>query len=259
MAAIESIRVPMELNMAKTIILTVEDDPAIRRGIVDSLEYTGHQVLQAGDGISGLEMALKSEYDLLLLDLALPGVSGLEILKKLKQSRPTQPVIILTAKGDEQDRVDGLRGGADDYVVKPFSIKELLARVEAVLRRSPERPRDVQSVKFPGGVVDFERREVRFRSQKSNEGETIPVRAELSEKETELIQYLVANSGRAISREELLSSVWRLSPKGITTRTIDMHIARLREKMRENQAAVATILTVRGKGYMWSVCGNGAN
>lgn len=245
--------------MAKTIILTVEDDPAIRRGIVDSLEYTGHQVLQAGDGISGLEMALKSEYDLLLLDLALPGVSGLEILKKLKQSRPTQPVIILTAKGDEQDRVHGLRGGADDYVVKPFSIKELLARVEAVLRRSPERPRDVQSVKFPGGVVDFERREVRFRSQKSNEGETSPARAELSEKETELIQYLVANSGRAISREELLSSVWRLSPKGITTRTIDMHIARLREKMRENQAAVATILTVRGKGYMWSVSGNGAN
>ncbi|MDG1510909.1 MAG: response regulator transcription factor [Mariniblastus sp.] len=245
--------------MAKTVILTVEDDAAIRRGIVDSLEYTGHQVLQAGDGISGLEMALKSEYDLLLLDLALPGVSGLEILKKLKKVRPTQPVIILTAKGDEQDRVQGLRDGADDYVVKPFSIKELLARVEAVLRRSPERPRDVRSVSFLGGVVDFERREVRFRSQKSTEGETAATRAELSEKETELIQYLVANSGRAISREELLSSVWRLSPKGITTRTIDMHIARLREKMRENKAAAATILTVRGKGYMWSVCGNGAN
>jgi DNA-binding response OmpR family regulator len=117
----------------------------------------------------------------------------------------------------------------------------------------------VQSVSFPGGVVDFERREVRFRPQKSTEGESAATRAELSEKETELIQYLVSNSGRAISREELLSSVWRLSPKGITTRTIDMHIARLREKMRENKAAAATILTVRGKGYMWSVCGNGAN
>lgn len=245
--------------MAKTIILTVEDDPAIRRGIVDSLEYTGHQVLQAGDGISGLEMALRSEYDLLLLDLALPGVSGLEILKKLKQARPTQPVIILTAKGDEQDRVQGLRDGADDYVVKPFSIKELLARVEAVLRRSPERPREVQAALFSGGVIDFERREVRFNSPIPLEDGSAPSRVELSEKETELIQYLVSNSGRAISREELLSSVWRLSPKGITTRTIDMHIARLREKMRENKPTATTILTVRGKGYMWSVCGEGAN
>ena len=216
-------------------------------------------MLQAGDGISGLEMSLRSEYDLLLLDLALPGVSGLEILKKLKQVRPTQPVIILTAKGDEQDRVQGLRDGADDYVVKPFSIKELLARVDAVLRRSPERPRNMQSVNFSGGVVDFERREVRFDSQALRKDALAPARVELSEKETELIQYLVANSGRAISREELLSSVWRLSPKGITTRTIDMHIARLREKMRENKAAAATILTVRGKGYMWSVCENGGD
>ena len=108
-------------------------------------------------------------------------------------------------------------------------------------------------------MVDFERREVRFASQESPQGEALPTRAELSEKETELIQYLVANSGRAISREELLSSVWRLSPKGITTRTIDMHIARLREKMRENKIAKATILTVRGKGYMWSVCEKGSN
>lgn len=245
--------------MARTVILTIEDDPAIRCGIVDSLEYSGHQVLQAGDGSLGLEMALKSEYDLLLLDLALPEISGLEILKKLKRARPTQPVIILTAKGGEQDRVQGLRDGADDYVVKPFSIKELLARVEAVLRRSPERPRDVQSVNFSGGVVDFERREVRFASQESSEGEPAPTRVELSEKETELIQYLVANSGRAISREELLSSVWRLSPKGITTRTIDMHVARLREKMRENKATKATVLTVRGKGYMWSVCEKGGS
>jgi DNA-binding response OmpR family regulator len=249
----------MELKMAKTVILTIEDDPAIRRGIVDSLEYTGYQVLQAGDGISGLEMSLRSEYDLLLLDLALPGVSGLEILKKLKQVRPTQPVIILTAKGDEQDRVQGLRDGADDYVVKPFSIKELLARVDAVLRRSPERPRNVQSVDFSGGVVDFERREVRFDSQTPRKDALAPARVELSEKETELIQYLVANSGRAISREELLSSVWRLSPKGITTRTIDMHIARLREKMKENKERPATLLTVRGKGYMWSVCENGGD
>ena len=123
------------------VILTIEDDSAIRRGIVDSLQFNGYRVIESGDGIEGLTRATESEYDLLLLDLALPGLSGFEILKQVRQRRPTQPVIILTAKGDESDRVRGLKQGADDYVVKPFSVKELMARVEAVLRRSPERPR----------------------------------------------------------------------------------------------------------------------
>ena len=118
-------------------ILTIEDDHAIRRGIVDALQYHGYRVTESADGTSGLELATQSSYDLLLLDLALPGVPGIEILRQVRQLRPTQPVIILTAKGDESDRVEGLKTGADDYVVKPFSIKELLARVEAVLRRSP--------------------------------------------------------------------------------------------------------------------------
>jgi DNA-binding response OmpR family regulator len=223
-------------------VLTVEDDSAIRRGIVDALRYAGYEPLQASDGETGLDMAVKREYDLLLLDLVLPKRDGLEILREVRRLRPTLPVIILTARGDEADRVQGLHDGADDYVVKPFSVKELLARVEAVLRRCAERPIDVETVAIPGGQIDLERREIRLKKG---------VRVELSEKEIELIRYLASNSGRAISREELLANVWRITPQGITTRTIDMHITRLREKLRDDPEKPGIILTVRGKGYMW--------
>jgi DNA-binding response OmpR family regulator len=224
-------------------ILTVEDDSAIRRGIVDALRYVGYTVLEAGNGNLGHEMAVRQSYDLLLLDLVLPGRGGLEILRAVRATRPAQPVIVLTARGEEQDRVEGLRAGADDYVVKPFSVKELLARVEAVLRRSPSRPTsDVDEVRLPSGLADFARREIRY------EGGG---RCELSEREVELLRYLAANSGRAIAREELLANVWRISPDGLPTRTIDMHVARLREKLRDNADEPAVLLTVRGKGYMF--------
>src|SRR5690606_14545102 len=152
----------VENTMTVRTILTVEDDAAIRRGIVDALRYVGFQVLQAGHGDVGREMAVQQSYDLLLLDLVLPGCSGLDILRSVRSTRPTQPVIILTARGEEQDRVEGLRAGADDYVVKPFSVKELLARVDAVLRRSPARPSDVEQISLPSGSADLARREVRF-------------------------------------------------------------------------------------------------
>ena len=223
-------------------ILTVEDDPAIRRGIVDALKYIGYGVLEAGHGDLGHEMAVRQSYDLLLLDLVLPGRGGLEILRSVRATRPTQPVIILTARGEENDRVEGLRAGADDYVVKPFSVKELLARVEAVLRRTPGRPADLTEVGIPGGTVDFSRRELRFEG-----GE----RTELSEREVDLLRYLANCSDRAVSRDELLANVWRISPDGLPTRTIDMHVARLREKLRDNSAEPQVLLTVRGKGYMF--------
>jgi DNA-binding response OmpR family regulator len=146
----------------------------------------------------------------------------------------------MTARGEESERVTGLRLGADDYVVKPFGIKELLARVEAVLRRSPQRPVDVSTIPFTGGVADLARREVRF---------TDGQRAELSEKEMELLRYLATNPDRAISREELLSCVWRIDPRGAETRTVDMHVARLREKLRDDPTDPQIILTLRGKGY----------
>ena len=222
-------------------ILTVEDDPAIRRGIVDALRFAGYNVFEAARGDMGREMALARSYDLLLLDLVLPGCSGLDILRAVRQARSAQPIIVLTARGEENDRVEGLRLGADDYVVKPFSVKELLARVEAVLRRSPERPLEVSLLQLPGAVCDFARSEVRF-----DDGE----RAELSQKEADLLRYLAANGGRAISRDEILLRVWEINPRGVSTRTIDMHVTRLREKLRDDPNEPRILMTVRGKGYM---------
>src|SRR6266511_2315932 len=143
-------------------VLVVEDDSAIRRGIADALTFAGYEVLQAANGNEGMAQGLRATIDLLMLDLILPGPSGFEILKAVRAARPTLPVIILTARGEESDRVEGLRMGADDYVVKPFSVKELLARVEAVLRRSPQRPTDLDQVSIPSCIADFSRRELRF-------------------------------------------------------------------------------------------------
>jgi len=230
--------------MPKRTILVVEDDASIRRGVVDALELGGYATLEAPDGVKGLAAALSASCDLILLDLVLPGPDGLEILRQVRGARPTLPVIILTARGEETDRVKGLKLGADDYVVKPFGVKELLARVEAVLRRSPERPNEVEKVPFPGGVADLARREVRFEDGK---------REELSEREAELLRYLAAHAGRAIARDEILERVWRLSPQHVETRTIDMHVARLREKLRDDSDEPRIIATVRGKGYMFAV------
>src|SRR5256714_3213327 len=180
--------------MDQQTILVIEDDSAIRQGIVDALSFAGYATLEAGDGNRGLSQALRATFDLLMLDLVIPGQSGFDILKQPREARPTLPIIILTARGEEADRVNGLRLGADDYVVKPFSVRELLARVEAVLRRSPERSNGVSKLPLPDGVADFARCEVRF-----NDG----ARCELSEREVELLRYLVSNSGRAISRDEL--------------------------------------------------------
>jgi two-component system alkaline phosphatase synthesis response regulator PhoP len=222
-------------------ILVVEDDAAIRRGLVDALAFAGYDTLEAGDGAAGLAAALESDCDLLLLDLVLPGCDGLANLREVRAARSPLPVIILTARGSEGDRVRGLDGGADDYVVKPFSLKELLARVEAVLRRVPQRPRAVRRFTFEGGLADLESQEVRL-----DDGG----RVDLSERERELLHYLAVHAGRAVSRDELLTEVWGLNPSGITTRTIDMHIARLREKLKDDPADARIVVTVRGRGYM---------
>jgi DNA-binding response OmpR family regulator len=222
-------------------ILTVEDDAPIRRGVVDALTYAGYTVLETGDGDEGCRMAIRRELDLVLLDMVLPGKTGLEILREVRNVRPTLPVIILSARGEENDRVSGLRLGADDYVVKPFSVNELLARVDAVLRRSPSRPTDVDELPLAAGRVDFARSEVQF-----DDGE----RAELSEREGQLLRYLVKHAGRAVARQELLENVWQIDARGVTTRTVDMHIARLREKLRDDSDDPHILVTVRGKGYM---------
>ena len=229
------------MTQAKRTILVVEDDPAILRGLVDSLRFAGYATVACADGDSGLESALAAALDLAILDVVLPKRDGLAILREIRRAKQALPVILVTARGSESDRVAGLQTGADDYVVKPFSSKELLARVAAVLRRSAERPSDVGRIAVNGRTVDFDRREVVHADG---------TRASLSEREAELLRYLVTNPGRAISRQELLERVWGLAGGDSQTRAVDMHVVHLREKLLDPPDAPEVILTVRGKGYM---------
>ncbi len=222
-------------------VLVVEDDAPIRRGLVDALRFAGYALLEAENGAQGLEMALRTQPDLILLDVAMPEMDGFEVLQRVRETHPGLPVIMLTARGSEEDRVRGLRKGADDYVVKPFSTSELLARVEAVLRRSAERPQGISSITIAGREFDFERREVLL-----PDGERVP----LTEREAELLRYLASNPGRAIARDELLRCVWGIDPRGVQTRTVDMHVARLRESLKDDPNDAQVVCTVRGKGYM---------
>lgn len=226
--------------MMDSTILVVEDDPAIRMGVVDTLKGEGYRVLVAEDGYAGQRMSIEETYDLMLLDLMLPGVDGLQILESLRGVKPEVPVILVTARGDEKERIRGLEAGADDYVVKPFSIKELLARVAAVLRRCGGTPEN-EALVINDGVIDFSRREIRF-----PDGKTMA----LSEREGQLLYYLNRHRDRAVARGELLAKVWGVDPAGLNTRAIDMLVARLREKLGDNCQKPQFLLTVRGKGYM---------
>jgi DNA-binding response OmpR family regulator len=225
--------------MSNSTVLVVEDDPAIRRGLCDALKYAGYGVLECGEGDKAGPMALESTIDLVLLDVMLPRKNGFEILKELRAARPALPVIMVTARGSENDRVKGLSDGADDYVIKPFSAMELLARVEAVLRRSPGRaasPMDVSALQCDALNINLSRREATHADGTTHQ---------LSDREVSILRFLAANRERAVERDELLRHVWGLNPRGLETRTVDMHIARLREKIGED-----VIVTVRGKGYM---------
>ena len=229
--------------MPKAHIVVVEDEPAIRRGVCDALRLTGYDVTEASDGASGLREACAGGIDLVLLDLLLPRMDGLQVLGELRKVQPTRPVIILTARGGEDDRVRGLTMGADDYVVKPFSAKELLARVDAVLRRSRKPVVEPKWLALGRGTIDLDRREVRWSADE---------RTELSETEILLLKYLIANRDRAIPREELLGRVWGIGVAGIETRAVDMHVVRLRAKLKDPAGAehAEAIVTVRACGYM---------
>ncbi|MDH3285319.1 MAG: response regulator transcription factor [Acidobacteriota bacterium] len=234
--------------MARTHVLVVEDDPAIRRGVRDALEYAGYAVDEYAHGDHALTQALREPPDLVLLDVVLPGRDGFDILEELRRAQPRVPVIMLTARGTTEDRVRGLKLGADDYVVKPFDARELLARVEAVLRRSAERPTDLQELVLGDVTVDLETRRVSGRGR---------AQQDLSERETELLRYLAIHSGRAISRKELLQHVWGANPHGVETRTVDMHVSRLRDKIEPDPPAPRFIVTVRSKGYRLVRTGGG--
>lgn len=234
------------MSERRATVLVVEDDPAIRMGLVDALGFEGYGVIQADTAPAGRDAALRDQCDCVLLDLMLPGGDGFTVLSEVRRVKPKLPIIILTARGREADRVRGLRLGADDYVVKPFSVRELLARVEAVMRRAPPKESDETRIDIPGGHADLARREVVF-----DDGE----RAELAEREVALLAYLAQHPDRAVGRDELLEKIWRVNPERTQTRTVDMHVARLREKLRDASGSPSIILTVRGKGYKFGASG----
>jgi len=222
-------------------ILIVEDEPKIREGLRDFLEYHHYKVAEATDGAEAREMVKQGRYDLILLDLMLPKISGEQLCDQWRTEDLQTPIIMLTAKGQEQEKVAGLKLGADDYVTKPFSLEELLARIQAVMRRmQPER---VVGKTFLIGGLEISLPKL----MTVREGKKI----ELSRREGQLLQYFAANPNRVISRDELFKSIWGESISDLETRTVDMHIAKLRAKIEKDTQQPEIIKTVRGAGYKY--------
>jgi len=217
-------------------ILVVEDDLSILSGLSINLKVEGYQVLQAQDGRSGLSRAIDDKPDLLVLDVMLPEMNGYEVLKELRRRKVEVPVVVLSARGQEQDKILGLDLGADDYIVKPFGLQELLSRIKAVLRRRYSAGGEV--VTFGDASVDLERKAVTRSGQ--------PV--ELTAQEYRLLAHLVENEGRIFNREELLSGAWGLDYEG-TARTVDNFIRQLRLKLEPDPGSPRHFVTVRGLGY----------
>jgi DNA-binding response OmpR family regulator len=221
-----------------TKVLIVEDDPAILRGLADNLKFEKYDVLTATDGETGYKLQRSENADLIVLDLMLPRMSGMELCRKLRAEGLQVPILMLTARSEEADRVIGLDLGADDYVTKPFSVRELMARVRALLRRRNS-PKDLPNdLRFGDVEVDF-RRYVARRCGKE---------VEMTRKEFAILRLLVSRTGEVVTRDELLNEVWGIESYPVT-RTVDNHIAGLRAKLEENPARPIYIQTVHGVGY----------
>lgn len=220
-------------------ILVVEDEPLILRGLLDALTDAGYRPTGVTDGRDAIAAVEDDEPDLVILDVMLPGRNGFEVLNRIRGRGRQVPVIMLTAKGAELDRVKGLNLGADDYVTKPFSLRELMARVRAVLRRGAWSPGPAERVRLNGMVVDLSRRVC-----ERPEGEV-----ELTPREAEILRYLLAHRERTVGKGELLVQVWRFPRPDIETRTVDAHMVGLRRKVEADPARPASIVTVRGEGY----------
>jgi DNA-binding response OmpR family regulator len=221
-----------------TRILVVEDDPAILRGLADNLEFESYEVLTAGDGQTGYSLIRSQRPDLIILDLMLPKLSGYELCRKVRGEGDTTPILMLTARSEEADRVLGLDLGADDYVTKPFSIRELLARIRAIMRRA-QPPRSLpDELRFDDVIADFRSYEA------SKAGKPV----EMARKEFHVLRLLAAHAGEVISRTELLDEVWGLNNYP-NTRTVDNHIASLRAKLEHDPSDPRHIRTVHGVGY----------
>lgn len=221
-------------------ILVVEDEQAIREGLVDVLVFHHYDVDSAATGPEGLEKALTGKYDLILLDIMLPGMDGYEICDRVRREDREQPIIMLTAKTSDEEIVQGLKLGADDYVPKPFSIQQLVLRIEAVLRRSQVGVASARTLSLAGIEIDTEN------LSGQRDGEEIP----FTKREMEVLGYLAQHSDRPVSREELLVKVWGYAKNlDIETRTVDIHIAKIRRKIETDPKAPRNLVTVRGAGY----------
>jgi two-component system alkaline phosphatase synthesis response regulator PhoP len=219
-------------------VLIVEDEPDMVLGLKDNFEFEGYEVVTASDGAAGLERARDQKPDLVILDIMLPKLSGLEVCKTLRGEGFEAPIIMLTARGQEIDKVVGLELGADDYVTKPFSIRELLARVRAILRRTEGRKKRLSRYRFADVELDFET----YRGKKAGE----PL--DMSPREFELLRYLIERKGETVSRDRLLEDVWGYESYP-STRTVDTHIAKLRAKIGDSGSEPRHILTIHGVGY----------
>lgn len=225
-------------------ILIIEDEESIRLALEDDFRLENYEVEAASDGIDGLEKASDPEVDLIILDIMLPGINGLDICKKLRSRGSKIPIIMLTARGQEVDRILGLEFGADDYVTKPFSPRELQARVKAVLRRSEKDSNNAETDLFRAGEleVDFQRYECRISGREIN----------LTVHEFEILKYLITNRERVIDRDELLEEVWGKDVV-VSIRTIDTHMANLRKKLEEDTKRERYIISMRGVGYKFAL------
>ena len=222
-------------------LLIVEDEEAIRAGLMDVLVYHGYEVEFAADGPAGLDMALSGRFDLVLLDVMLPGMDGFEICNRIRAEDRDQPVIMLTAKSTDEDIIQGLSLGADDYVAKPFSVAQLVLRVQAVLRRSRIGAEQDATLRLGEDVA------VDCRNLQGQRGDEA---LSFTRREVEMLQYLRMNSDRPVSRDELLAKVWGYAKNlDIETRTVDIHIAKLRRKIEPDPAKPRYLVTVRGAGY----------
>jgi two-component system response regulator RegX3 len=221
-------------------LLIVEDEPAIRTGLVDVFIYHGYAVDSSEDGLEGLHRAVTNHYDLVLLDVMLPSMNGFDICDEIRTRDSEQPIIMLTAKVTEDDIITGLRLGADDYIAKPFSVTELVLRVEAVLRRTRHKGTAVGEIQLGDLKIDT----------RNLSGDRLGIAISFTRREMEILTYLHSNADRPVSREELLSEVWGYSKAmDIETRTVDIHMAKLRRKIEDDAKNPQFLTTVRGAGY----------
>jgi DNA-binding response OmpR family regulator len=220
-------------------ILIVEDEPSLREGIVDLLAGDGHSIVAAGDGVEGLEAGLRELFDVVVLDLMLPRLDGMEVCRRLRAARPGMPILMLTARGSEDDKVRGLTEGADDYVTKPFSARELLARVRVLGRRNAGTD-SLDEVQLDGVVIDLARMTVTRGEQ----------RVTLTPREVGIVRWLYQHKDRVVTRAELLEQVF--GQRGdLQTRAVDMAIAVLRKKLEADPAKPTLIVSIKGAGYGW--------